>query len=208
MVKKKQKNQNVLIEYLLRFQWIALIAAIIVFSFGFLEAFVLFRNHCSNSSVSNSVDVSCSTPFCRAVKESFHTANSNTDKISKIGIVAKTIFLSNLKATGYEVTSIKFYGFAPVLSLYRHSLQVGLTATCYPSKLSMLLLPHGWIEIISMLLFFSLFYSFVINLLLVLSKEESLKRLLVRTSIQIGIIVLLYLIAAILESISFISRFN
>lgn len=188
---------------LIKFQLPVLIIGIAIFLLSFISSYFITTNCLPfNPNFSQEQIKNCNTPFCNVLKKITTLKNEKFPAIE----LSKQIFISNIKATVNEITAYRYYGFAPVLNVFQTATLFGYHARCnLNSWFLRLLFPSGWLELIAILLFFSLFYSAIINVVLFLFKSNHVnKQTINKFILQIVIITTLYFVGSILESISYL----
>lgn len=191
---------------LLKYQNIFIIGALIILLYGYFSAYSVID--CSRLKTPNSNQYkNCTTPFCIALKKTNQVLRSKNTSVIKTIQIAPAIFINNIQATGFELFSIKLPFIIPIISLYQHSSQIGAVAKCVSSKLPQVLFPNGWLEFVSMILFFSFYYAVLLKIVrVILKKDKLIKEDIKIIKWQILLFISIQLIAAILEAASLVIR--
>ena len=167
------------------------------FTFSYLVAFFVTRPQWKTPTMEDYQD--CNTRLCTSVKE--------ISKCTEVACIAKIIFKNNIRAQGYifwhNSTKVKYLFIVPFIATWREGIPAG--SLLYSNSRSLIfetLLSHGLFELFAGFMAASLYYSLIVGVYLLIRKknELNLKEILMSSVFQIFIILVLYLLAAILES--------
>ncbi len=146
---------------------------------------------------------SCTSTLC----ETFEQVSQNSTNVI---YVANTIIGHNLRSYFYLVLDKNyFYIFTPLFSVVDLGSFLGRTVYSDGSVfITELLLPHGIFEMSGLILFVSLYYAVLGNILIYFKNKIPLWYYGKRILIQIGIVILLDIIAGFFEALAFTAKYN
>lgn len=192
--------QHRIMKIFLPFQKLIFVFLLILFLLTVLILFIVTKPNTNYGSHPTLQEYKqCSTSFCKLiVKVSVHPQ----DLIQNTILIFKNNTLSGI----FDLVNKKYVTVAPLRSLVLLGVDIGVgLKNDGNSYLKETIFPHGWLEIISVILFTSFYYSFLASISYSIIKRKLLFSI-KAVVIQILVIELLISVAAFLEAISIFSK--
>lgn len=182
-----------------KYIFLSLILVYVLSTLIFYSLNLVFNNEKAGTSLTEIQLSNCTTKFCSTLK----LVSGNPKNLL---FTSTVIFQHNLKADGflfyYTYTKPKYFLYLPYYDIYRQGNFFGYSLYSNPKNfITQVLLPHGIVEIVSIVLPLSLSYAVLLNLIRNFKNIKFSLPVVKKIGLQLIFSIILVYFAALLESL-------